>query len=1212
MHKSWLGLSSLVMAGLLTVTSVGTSLTTVYAAETDSESAIVVEDAAEEVTEESVVELLDEDAPVEEGTSEEAPVEVEEPVAEENGLVFFDRWNQSATCSGKLSFSKQYQEFCYDLGTEYNAAAVKGVHIKVSDQGGNVCIKLYDAQMNEKQPNYSNNGSSEYVIVPNYDGTVKYIGVMSMLADEASYPYGITIDEITVDAEEVAPVVNEETLVFEGDSLVFNKAWQSEDEEPIIIKDGKLEFAKEWDQYNLSLGKTIAGEDLKSLKVTLSEANSQSIALKIYGNGEEINANYGKNGSTTYTWAPSSTTDVDAIAIMAMNEQTYPFTVSVEKVEIVVDTTPASERPQAGVEYDIVDLRDPVEALMGEDFIIGTAVSYDEFRDENDLALTTKHFNGVTLGNELKPDAMLKKGAEITQLELNGEMVDFPVLDFATPESRLDYFLDWNEKHPEKKIRIRGHVLVWHSQTPDFFFHEDYDTSKPYVTPEVMNKRLEIYIREVAHHFTAEGSKYAGMFYGWDVVNEAVSDGTGTYRNASENSTWWRVYQSPEFINNAFVYANRYMPSDIALFYNDYNDTTPNKVTGICKLIENVKATPGARIDGMGMQAHYQVAANSPTMEQFKIAARRYAELVDQIQVTELDFKGSTGPTDENLANRYKAVYDTIRRLRAEGINFTGMTIWGVTDKHSWLQTSNSAGGGANGNSKQYPLLFDDYYKAKNAFWVLVNAGELEPEIKNLTLIQNAADDFAAGESYKFGDDETSVSFVPMWKDGEIDVKVTVADATVDATDAFVVYTDDGAELKATEVKRSNAQATDAGYTEVVKISVDAQALSTNKVKFDLVAVNGEKKVAFGDTTFNQEQSSKYFAETVIKPLLSVVKGTVTVDGEGSDAAWAEVKEFPLSINLGADVTANAKVLWDEEKLYVLVDVKDEVLNKDSSDAWQQDSVEFFIDENNAKSSSYQEDDKQYRVNYENTHSFNGTKCLEENIESAAVLTEEGYRIEASFKWTDIQPTAGTKVGFELQINDANASGKRSGTLSWADKTGNGYASPEVFGTILLTEGTPVAPTPETPEVKAELVTKWGVTYLVTEDGEKLTGFQDVDGDTYYFEPKKGAMQKSTWVTVEGKKYYAKKDGVIAKSEVVDKWTSKYIVDEEGVLQTGFFTFEGNDYYANEKGALQKSTWITSGNDKYYAKADYTLAKDETITKWGKKYTFDKDGKLVK
>ena len=84
-----------------------------------------------------------------------------------------------------------------------------------------------------------------------------------------------------------------------------------------------------------------------------------------------------------------------------------------------------------------------------------------------------------------------------------------------------------------------------------------------------MNKRLEIYIREVAKHFTAEDSKYKDLFYGWDVVNEAVSDGTGTYRNASERSEWWGVYGSQEFITNAFVYANRYMPADIALFYND-------------------------------------------------------------------------------------------------------------------------------------------------------------------------------------------------------------------------------------------------------------------------------------------------------------------------------------------------------------------------------------------------------------------------------------------------------------------------------------------------------------------------------------------------------------------------------------------------------------------------------------------------------------------
>ncbi len=150
------------------------------------------------------------------------------------------------------------------------------------------------------------------------------------------------------------------------------------------------------------------------------------------------------------------------------------------------------------------------------------------------------------------------------------------------------------------------------------------------------------------------------------------------------------------------------------------------------------------------------------------------------------------------------------------------------------------------------------------------------------------------------------------------------------------------------------------------------------------------------------------------------------------------------------------------------------------------------------------------------------------------------------------------------------------------------------------------------PELKAELVTKWGSTYLVTEDGQKLTGFHEVDGSLFYFEPKKGVMQKQAWITVDGKKYYAKKNGEIAKNEVITKWGSDYLFGNDGVMLVGFVTFDGKDVYTNQKGVLIKQAWIDEGANRYYAKKDGELAKNETITKWGKKYSFDENGVLIK
>ena len=258
------------------------------------------------------------------------------------------------------------------------------------------------------------------------------------------------------------------------------------------------------------------------------------------------------------------------------------------------------------------------------------------------------------------------------------------------------------------------------------------------------------------------------------------------------------------------------------------------------------------------------------------------------------------------------------------------------------------------------------------------------------------------------------------------------------------------AHVKTVILQRAGVKA-DVASVLAARVANDGHLIAgvATKIGFDVVIVNGSERIAFNDTTFVQETETKDYADAVLKPTATIEKGTITVDGE-ADAKWAEVEAIPLTINLGSKVQAGVKVLWDATNLYVYAEVKDADLNKDHTDAYQQDSLEVFIDENNGKTESYDGDDKQYRINYTNDRSFNGTKCLEENVKSATKTTADGYVIEAAFKWTDITPGNGTKIGLELQINDADSTGKRIGTLSWFDETGMGWSGSNVYGTVVL------------------------------------------------------------------------------------------------------------------------------------------------------------------
>lgn len=352
----------------------------------------------------------------------------------------------------------------------------------------------------------------------------------------------------------------------------------------------------------------------------------------------------------------------------------------------------------------------------------GVCVPMAALSDAARMEIVKGQFNSVTMENEMKPDTFLGNKPNIGE---DG----FPVLSFTVPDMMLKEIKAYNDTAGKdgRKIMVRGHVLVWHSQTPEWFFHEEYNVDKPYVDQETMLARMESYIKQVMEHYEGADSEYQGMIYAWDVVNEAVNDTDGGMRT---DSSWFRVFNSSDFVEQAFVYANRYAPAHIKLFYNDYNDTNPKKADGICRLIEQIKANPEARIDGMGMQGHYDMDFSDVL---FKQAAKKYAAVVDEIQITELDLKASRGFDGENTeeeyrkqAEVYKSLYDAVKSLKQEGVPITAIVFWGTDDRHSWLQSANAAGGSTDGTRVQCPLLFDKDYEKKPAFWAFVDDSKLE------------------------------------------------------------------------------------------------------------------------------------------------------------------------------------------------------------------------------------------------------------------------------------------------------------------------------------------------------------------------------------------------------------------------------------------------------------------------------------------------------
>lgn len=789
---------------------------------------------------------------------------------------------------------------------------------------------------------------------------------------------------------------------------------------------------------------------------------------------------------------------------------------SITGVSMTKKAQAATTQKQVNDDYDGPRLRDAITEALGEDTIVGMVTH--PINNKKEWAVLTTHANAVTAGNELKPDAHFGySNAKVPGTEtitFNGKQLVVPKIDYSRGNQFLDGVLKYNNEHPDTPIRMRGHVLVWHSQTPEWFFHVDYDANKDYVSKDVMTQRQEWYIKSILTHYLGEDSKYKDLFYGWDVVNEAVSDGgSQVYRDESGNSSWWKVYQSNEFIINAFKFANKYAPANVELYYNDYGDASPTKSDKICQLIRDVKAQEGApgvgtRIDAFGMQAHYGM--NDFSIENFEAAARKYLDLLGKVQLTELDMAASsnydgTAATQEqeylDQAVVYMQIFETLKKLeQVDGYDITGITFWGVTDPTSWLQSRSTVGGGQDGTRKQVPLLFDGDYQPKPAFWAFVDPSRIEISRKQVEVRR-----FYGGSEKEvwttFGGGRLAGIVKPFWNEEGITLKVTVTDASNDgAGDFLTVYLDEenqaqaGVKPKVIKVLRTECESYNGGYDAEIKLPVTELSMG-KKIGLDIVLTSGEgKQVYLNDILGKQEISTANYAELILKPGQgSITQGTVTVDGEAEDV-WKTANTFWLNMNDGeAKAGAKVKALWDEAKLYVYAQVQDEKMHG-------QDALEIYLDEKHDSVCYQEKEDQLIRIDLEGQVTCEGKNADAKAVEAKVKRFGNGYVIEAAIPWSEFTAKVYGQLGLEWKLKDYAETGKLLGTLNWFDESGEDAET--AFGLASLAAAGKEKEDAENPDAK---FSKAGAFTGLTEEGDKTQQGTQAGNEENDTEPATGA-----------------------------------------------------------------------------------------------------------
>ncbi|AEE44714.1 Endo-1,4-beta-xylanase [Cellulomonas fimi ATCC 484] len=729
--------------------------------------------------------------------------------------------------------------------------------------------------------------------------------------------------------------------------------------------------------------------------------------------------NAGESTYDTVTTATGVTADawthVQAQYTMAAAESALLYVESSSSLaSFLVDDVVVSGSTAPPVQTDIPSLKDelpwPVGVAIDERETVGTGEQ-----------LVVKHYDQITAENAMKPESIQPTEGAFT-FEAGDALIDSAVANGQ---------------------RVYGHTLVWHSQTPDWFFtHADgTPLTSSAADQQILRDRMRTHIETVADHYRQKYGEYGtagNPIVAYDVVNEAIAESES---DGLRRSRWFEVL-GEQYLDLAFQYASQAFnggdtDGPVQLFLNDYNTELPAKRQAMLDVVNRLLARD-VPLDGLGHQFHVNLLQ---PVSQMKASIDAFATTGLLQAVTELDAPIDGTVSQEKLVAQgyyYADVFDMLRQYP----DLFSVTLWGPYDSRSWREGA--------------PLPFDDDLQAKPAFWGIVDRGELP----TLTRLADAHAGTPTGvddptwrllPETSFGD---ATGFQLRWSADGLVAYVEVADATDDGADDVV---DLFAADQHVTVHRSDAGvvATASGYRLAVPLAV-AGLTQGGTVPFDVRVTDGAsgERRSWNDLSHGQEDGERLGVVTLVEPVgyvAAVQASTAPVIDGVVDEAWADAPVLTTDVQVEGTpgATAEIRVLWHDDAVDVLATVADPVVDETATNAWEQDSVEIFVDPVNAKAGAYTPQDGQYRISASNAQSVSGDLAvIGERLTSATALVDGGYVVEASIALgRDV--TVGDLVGLDFQVNDATA-GVRGSVRTWTDPTGRSYQSTARWGVAEL------------------------------------------------------------------------------------------------------------------------------------------------------------------